>query len=757
MSRHSIPQEMRDLPQWVGSDLSKRPINPMSGYAASVDDPSSWGTFEQACQCGKPYVGFVFTKDDPYVFIDLDTGKHPDMVDWHSKLVQDANSYTETSVSGKGTHIVVKGKLDRGYRVDQLGIEIYPHSRFMLMTGWTYYNDEINDAQDLLDELSHAIETSRPAEPVDLTNETSEISDEDLYTKMANADNGDKFVALFSGEWEDYPEYQQDHSRADLALATFLDFYTHDVEQCVRMFKRSKLYRSAKGRKGGDATDYILRTIKNARARNRADEPLPVDISELRRRTEAALAAIDPPSNPAPMEPIEPPPEDRPPQGTMPFPPGLVGEIAQYVYTSAVRPVPEVALMAALGLTAGIVGRQFNLPGTGLNMYLILLAPTGTGKEGAASGVNSLMSKVRETVPAVDQFMGPAEYSSGPALIKALGNQPCFFSIIGEFGMRMQTMADPRANASEKTLQRALMNLYSKSGWHQTENSSVYSDREKNTSTLYAPALTILGETTPETFFAGLNETHVQSGLIPRFMFMEYTGPRPPMNEINAFCDPEPWLVERLADLAATVIRMEANAACQSVAIDQDAAHAFREFNEYADQKINGGAEVYKQLWNRAHLKAMRLGGCVAVGISWAQPIITKDIAEWSIEFVRRDVAIIEERFRTNQVGQGEHLFESDIRKAVNDYIRMPTTTRIRTYRIPDQVALEPAIIPYGYLRRRLRGLSGFKNDRRGTARAITDALKDMVDAEILALIPSNVRKEKYGVKAELYTFGQSW
>lgn len=82
--------------------------------------------------------------------------------------------------------------------------------------------------------------------------------------------------------------------------------------------------------------------------------------------------------------------------------------------------------MGALGMVSGIVGRQYNIPGSGLNLYLILLAATGTGKEGMATGINALVSKVRETVPAVDQFVGPAEFSSGPALVKALNAQSCF-------------------------------------------------------------------------------------------------------------------------------------------------------------------------------------------------------------------------------------------------------------------------------------------------------------------------------------------
>lgn len=749
MSWQNLPEELKQLPQWVGAGENKVPIDPKTGYTASVDDPSTWGTFEQACSCGASHIGFVFTKEDPYVFIDLDTGKKPELSKLHAEIVEHADSYTETSKSGTGSHIVIRGNMEHGLRADSQGIEIYPHGRYMLATGWQYYGHGIADGQELIDYLSTQINQSR-FEVGELVSEEATRTDEDLYSTICAAENGDKFLALWNGTWQNFPEYHDDHSRADLALATFLDFYTKDVEQVVRMFKYSKLYRPEKGRRGGDSTDYIIRTIKQARARNEADCPPMVDASTLAQRAQEVMA------NKVPINPSTPAQEpENEPLNQITFPPGLVGEIAQYIYTSAIRPVPEVALMGALAMTAGIVGRQYNVSGSGLNLYLILLAPTGTGKEGAGSGISNLMAKVRETVPSVDQFIGPAEFASGPALIKTLDNQPCLFSILGEFGLRMQAMADQRASGAEKTLQKALLNLYSKSGWHQTESSTAYSDREKNTKTLYAPALTIFGESTPETFFQGLSEQQVLSGLLPRFAFLEYTGGRPPRNRVSAFCDPDPGLVQRVADLAATAIQMQANAACASVIVDTYAQAVLDQFDEFCDYKINNGSEVYKQLWNRAHLKALRLAGVVAVGINSYQPVITQDLAQWAVDFVKNDISTIEARFDKNEVGDGEHRHESAVRKAVLDYLQMDMEKR-RSYKVPEKI-IDQQIIPYTFIRRRLRLLSNFKEDRRGVTWAIQSALKDACDAGILQLVPPLTRKQEYGISSEVYIIGESW
>lgn len=765
MSRLRIPYELRALPQWLAAQVTwdekkgkynKKPVDAKTGFVCDGTNPASWTTFEQAEATGLP-IGFALTQGDPYCVIDLDTYDDPSLVPLHTSIVKGADTYVETSYSGKGTHIVVRANLPAGLRDDSKGLEIYPHGRFMVMTGDVVIDAPINDGQELVDYLASQIQTKRVETVNDLATEDSGLTDEQVWERASAAENGHKFQALFQGTWIDFPEYQNDHSRADLALLTFLDFYTRDVEQVIRLFKYSKLYRSEKGRRDTDGTDYIIRTLKAARARNEADAPPPVDLSAIAHRAEQVLLeAVTPP----PIEPVEIPSApiaiETPvnDSGIVP-PPGLVGEIAKYIYMSAIRQVPEVALAGALTLMAGVAGRHYNISGTGLNLYIILLAATGSGKEGSATGIHSLVRAVRETVPSVDQFVGPADFASGQGLIRALADKPSMFCLLGEFGLRMQQMANPRANSSEKMLQRALLNLFSKSGWGQTESGTAYSDKDKNTALLHSPALTIFGESPPETFYEALDDTQVTSGLLPRFIFIEYKGIRPPRNRATAFCDPNPELIQRLANLVATVVQMQANGACQSIGVDENAQQLLDQFDAHADSRINGSNEVHKHLWNRAHLKALRLAGLVAVGNNVIAPIVDTETAQWAIDFVKRDLEVIEGKFRTEEIGDGEHRFEKYIRDLIVGYLSKSAEQRA-TYKVPASI-LNEQIIPYTYIRRRLRQLSAFKSDRRGASRAIQDALKDLCDADILQLIPMSQRKEKFGLTADIYVLGQSW
>ena len=84
----NIPQEMKELPQWVAR-VDKIPINPNSLYGAKSTDKTSWGTFEQAKAAigkkakmkavqGKECNGIGFVLSAPYCGIDIDHCFNPE-------------------------------------------------------------------------------------------------------------------------------------------------------------------------------------------------------------------------------------------------------------------------------------------------------------------------------------------------------------------------------------------------------------------------------------------------------------------------------------------------------------------------------------------------------------------------------------------------------------------------------------------------------------------------------------------------------
>lgn len=719
---HNIPAELQSLKQWVISRSveDKIPRNPRTGQVASVTDPSTWGTFQEAIQSGANQIGFVLTPWDPYTIVDLDNKPSnpctPEQLELHRKILQALPSYSEISTSGNGCHIIVKATIPASVHRDN--VEIYSHSRYMICTGQVINNYPIADCQGIIDNMYSQmyVESTRAT----LVDEEEQLSDDEVVEMAYEAQNSHKFDALCKGEWLElgYPS----QSEADLALISMLTFYSNSNEQVKRIFRLTELGQRDKAVKNDKYLNYAI-------GRCRASQAQPVEIERLAESVDNFVNQITT-SNVAPVNHAQ-PVQQKPilPAGVdsdeIPFPPGLVGEMAEYIYQTSVRPVRKIALAAAISLMAGIVGRSYNFSNTGLNQYLIILATTGIGKDAVHTGINGLITAVSEKVPSVHNFMGPSAYSSGQSLIRVLDEKKCYVSVIGEFGVLLSRITDVRANAADKTFKKVVLDLYNRSGWNQWLQSSVYADAEKNTKQVRAPALTILGESTPEEFFGALTTRHIADGLVPRFMLIQYKGKRPPRNR-NAGFPPNEILVDKLVEVVSRAITSDAQNINTPVGIEPGALALLDEFDEQADAMVNDDeADVAsKQLWNRAHLKALKLAALIAVGYNHHNPIITREFAQWSIDLVRRDINTMMANFTSGLMAGDEVRREQLVIEACQAYINMDYRKRL-TY-IKNTALAKLNVVPVGFLRRRLRNVADFA-DAGDTGRALDNAIKALV------------------------------
>lgn len=724
MARDHIPAELQAIPQWVCAGPDKKPINPHSLAFANVLDPSTWGTFQEACDAGYQHIGFVLTEEDPYCIIDLDLPRNEIDADRQQKILDAFQTYTEASQSGNGHHIVLRGKIPEGARRDK--VEVYSSARYMIFTGNITKDLPIVDCQEMLDVLYGEIKrTSTSAQPVDAD---EVLSDEAIINMAMHASNADKFNSLCAGDFSSYPS----QSEADLALLSILAFYSQNNEQVMRLFRMSALGKREKAQKNDTYLNYAIKRI-------RANQPRAIDFGRVREQAELAIPGGNLADLPTPIL----------------FPKGLVGDVAEYILHQATRPVPEIALAGALAFVSGIVGRAYNISGTGLNQYLLVLAKTGCGKEGAMSGIERLTAAIRKTIPMVDDFIGPAAFASGQALIKTLDTKPAFVSVLGEFGLTLQQLSDPRANSATLMLKKVLLDLYTKSGFENVLRASVYSDSEKNTKVIQAPAVTILGESTPESFYDGISTSHIAEGLVPRFLTIEYTGGRPARNASGPLAPPEP-LIKALTALVTQVLTMSANRACCEVPADAHGQAVLDDLDRQADSHINANhTDVEAQLWNRAHLKGLKLAALIAVGRNPSSPVITAECAQWASQMVIKDVKNMLAHYASGDVGMGDAKQMFEIRRLVEKYL---TSSIGQLQTSGATAALHKArIVPLIYFQRRAYSLSAFRNDRLGAGSALKKTLEAMVDSGELVELPSRQLNEKFGSWGRGFALGEHW
>jgi hypothetical protein len=787
----SIPHELRAYRSWVvwkivitdSGEPTKVPFNPITFAPASSTDPSTWVSFDEAVNAymagGWAGIGFVLSDADPFTFVDLDdpyavkrdgTPKHQDPVKLtaiQAEVYQRfQGTYAELSPSGKGLHIISLGISPSGRR--RHAVEMYSSARFMTMTGNVYQQAPILDRQAsikwLYDEMGGApVVQQFTGEYVDAE------TDDEVIAKVLNAANGDKVRDLVSGNWQ---HHYGSWSEADFALIDIIAYYTKSRFQIVRLFRQSALGQREKANRD----KYILDMVDRAFDRM----PSPLDIDAMRNAIEAEFAskvsgggstipASAPESQPPTMSPYraggsgdhpqpfqaDAQPIASAPRGDNPYlrpVPGLLGQIAYYIYDQAPRPVPEIALAGAIGLMAGICGRAYNVSGTGVNTYVLLLAGTGRGKEAIQSGISKLMSGVADInmggCPAANEFTGPGDIASGQALIRHFDKvSKSFVSVVGEVDSMLKNLTARNANAGLVKLRSVLLDVYNKSGRGNVLQGTIYSDRDKNAAPIISPAFSMIGEGTPQRFYNLLDEAMVTDGLLPRFTVIEYDGDRVQLNEARIGVQPSIDLIKSVARLCGQALMLNQQNRPIDVEYTPEGKAMLNSFEKTTTGIINQAHnQLIEELWNRAHMKALKLAALVAIGCNPLKPTIDSDMADYAISCVRWDIEKLVAKFKAGDIGEGISKQMADMRKAVKSMLNV-NEERARKLSMSWEMVRDKLISRRG-LQMQVANLASYKNAREGTARAFETVIRELTEQGVIAVIGTTDLQKRYNVQA---------
>ncbi|TCP32159.1 putative DNA primase/helicase [Scopulibacillus darangshiensis] len=291
MNFNNIPIELQSSPQWILWRSEEREGKPTkvpyqsNGYMAKSNDKKTWSTFQTATASyengGFDGIGFMFSKDDPFIGVDIDHCVRDGELSTLANYVVDLmDSYTEFSPSGEGVHVIVKGELPiktgTGKKNPKIGLEVYRHGRYFTFTGDSLDIGEVNERSDELRILfQDYFEEKKPIQkqqPINVTPSTDNLSNSELWNRMFDSRKGSDIQALFQGQL-----INGDHSSTDMALCNHLAFWTDkDAAKMDSMFRESNLYREKWDKQhSSDGSTYGQMTI------NEAIQTTPSTISEL--------------------------------------------------------------------------------------------------------------------------------------------------------------------------------------------------------------------------------------------------------------------------------------------------------------------------------------------------------------------------------------------------------------------------------------------------------------------------------------------
>lgn len=252
--------------------IGKVPLSP-TGYPVDPLDRRAWQTWDaawDAVDAGRADgVGLAITPGIRLTAIDLDHCVDEEgRVGEEVKTILDifSEAYVEYSPSGTGVHLLVRAPCPPGWR-RQEGIELIDRG-FITVTGRGCSMDDriLPDHTETL-ATWHANAGPRGSSPLTQTRRVVAASHQDWFTRACEARNGERFRALWQGEFAGCPSA----SEADLQLLLIVLYWhpTATDDELIALWKQS-----GRGRKKLMNDRYVWTTVKAARQRNHQAGPV---------------------------------------------------------------------------------------------------------------------------------------------------------------------------------------------------------------------------------------------------------------------------------------------------------------------------------------------------------------------------------------------------------------------------------------------------------------------------------------------------
>lgn len=196
-------------------------------------------------------------------------------------------------------------------------------------------------------------------------------------------------------------------------------------------------------------------------------------------------------------------------------PGGLISLGMEALREPGLPDIPQYNLPVVLTTIASAIAGKLTFESVWPNVFNIKIGPTSSGK---TSSDKAMVDAITEA--GVKDFYGVTDFASGPALLRAIADQPICMIVMDEATHIFKRYNnDPIADGKRD----ALLELFSKSG---SILHRAYSDNKK-TIIIENPCLSMTGNATT-TVLDAIKQEDFDTGTLQRFDFWCYDGPTPP-------------------------------------------------------------------------------------------------------------------------------------------------------------------------------------------------------------------------------------
>ena len=788
----AIPAELKLLPQWVAFSVKPDPDNagklkkiPYIAQVgldakASSTDSNTWRTYDnmlafiaQAPEVLKP--GFVFTENDPFAVIDLDNTTEQYVADGQARLKEHySNTYIERSISGKGVHIIATTVVQHpGVNCRQLKTEVYCKERMLVITGCETNNKPVVDYSADIDDLIIALHEVQAADSPreDFEKEVSQLTPEQCI-QMVSASHNRKgaIYRLLAGGFtsSDYNEGYSETS-GKLMTAIVAELNLKDPELLKKVFFMSAWFNSPvyrahysevnkhklntnhpthwkretetaisrglgmaehKAQKQSFGDDVVAGLLSNMTVEGVNDEKEALAKVVEKVKLEADVEKVSSLGYALKIPDSLPGLDDIDPSNYLDIPSPKIKEMIDFAMSVSKKPNPRSALTMVLGMLAGITGVNYQVSGTGLNVFMLYLGATGRGKE----DLNRILTQFGKGIEAtsnrscVDRHFYSGQLRSGPAIRTSLEkmsqrencatvNNLSYVYRIKEMGHALVGMTNGQSKFAG--LEIELQGLYDSSSKFGTVDDADFARIEDVLAGFDATSMSIVGDTQPKTLAKGMSYESIESGTMTRLIYVAAGPKRPPTNfDPKTYKDMPPKIAETFIKLINEVDALDRNEneddRFRDVELTEECDEYFMDYDEWLDNFIDNECEdpVEADLVNRSNLNALKLAGLIAVTENPERPLLTLDMFKWALVFIFHGTSYITETFKTEKDPETEKALQTTVRQILHYFTSLdPKSERY----IENQPRIEAGCIQHRVLRNMVQRRTGFNVVTKGS------------------------------------------
>jgi hypothetical protein len=348
--------------------------------------------------------------------------------------------------------------------------------------------------------------------------------------------------------------------------------------------------------------------------------------------------------------------------------PGILGEIEDYYNATAYIPQPQFAQQTALAIVSTMLGRRFKTEYDDYSsLYFACIAPSACGKEHVKTVSRNVLKACNKDLIAGDG------YTSGGGVLSALKERPCHLSVIDEFGLYLQA-ANNKNNFIAQTATSLLMECIGRTaGEVQSKNHSTHSGANKDSSfSILNPAITLVGMTTPSTFYDALSLAMIEDGFFGRFLTVQSKMPRVPPRKTKSISVPKnitDWsesLDSRINDPANAFANPAIIGEQCVISVDDDAIEALGEFRAEMVYLMNElEPERIHVLAGRAGEFADRIALIMALSANAYATTVELEHATAAIAYVRTVTVSTVEDVRNHLIGSAYEKIKKEILQGI--------------------------------------------------------------------------------------------